>query len=146
MSGKKGKKKRAAEALEPVEQATATPGASFHKPSRESLASRGRLGGYVTASRMSPEERSERARQASAARWEAENERRRALGLPPTRRRLPLLSTEELEPWLEAVDRRFPDRQWSSHEERRRQALLLARMAAAAASHEYLTRKARGDV
>lgn len=105
---------------------------------REVLTSRARLGGYAAAANLSPEERSERARRAVQARWAAENARRAAEGLPPTKKTEPLLSAEELEPWLEEVDRRYPKRQWPNKEARRRQALLLARQAAAQAAQAAL--------
>ena len=40
-------------------------------------------------------------------------------------------SLGELEPWLEAVDEKWPDRQWPNREARRRQAIILWRTAVA---------------
>ena len=91
----------------------------------------GRRGGLTSSANMTPAERTERARKAVAARWAAENARRAELGLAPTKRTEQILSATELEPWLEEVDRQFPDQRWENKEQRRRQALLLARQAAA---------------
>jgi len=85
---------------------------------------------------MTAEERSARSRAAAQERWRRENERRAAEGLPPTRKHAPEPSAQDLEPWLEEVDRRFPDRQWPNREARRRQAIILARAAAAEAIAE----------
>lgn len=92
------------------------------------------LGGFRAASNMSPEERSERSRAGATARWAKENERRAAEGLAPTKKSTPELSAEELEPFLEEVDRRWPDREWPNREARRRQAIILARAAVAEAA------------
>lgn len=103
---------------------------------------RGRaLGGLRAAANMSPEERSARARAAAEARWSRENERRAAEGLPPLQKRAPLPSAEELEPWLDELDRRYPKRQWASSEARRREAILLLRTAAAEAASEAMKRR-----
>lgn len=98
------------------------------------------LGGLRAASNMTPEERSERSRAASNARWARENERRAAAGLPPTKKFAPEPSAEDLEPWLDEVDRRYPNRQWK-REERRREAIILARTAAAEAAAEAMKRR-----
>lgn len=90
---------------------------------------------------MSPEERSERSRAASVARWARENERRAAAGLPATRNGRAEPSAEDLEPWLEEVDLRWPDREWPNRDARRRQAVILARTAAAEAASEALKRR-----
>jgi hypothetical protein len=92
------------------------------------------LGGLRAASNMSPEERSARARKAALAGVEKRNAERAAIGLPPC--------ADELEPWLEEVDRLYPQRKWG-REARRRQAIMLARTAAAEAASEALKR--RGD-
>jgi len=113
------------------------------KQSPESWARRGRKGGFTSSSNMTPAARSERAQKAAAARWAAENARRAEAGLAPTKRTVPVLSAEELEPWLEEVDRQFPGQRWDSQEQRRRQALLLARKAAADAVDAHLNRNAR---
>lgn len=118
---------------------------AFGNPSHESLSRRGRTGAFAAHSNRTPEERSAIARKAAEARWAAENKRRAELGIAPTKRTVPLLSAEELEPWLEEVDRRFPDTKWSSQEQRRRQALLLARRAAAAAIDDVLKRNGPTD-
>lgn len=99
------------------------------------------LGGLRAAANMTPEERSERARKAAligVAKREAE---RAAAGLPPRRKPAPEPSAEELEPWLEEVDRRWPKRQWPNREARRRQAIVLLRTAAAEAASEAMKRR-----
>lgn len=96
-------------------------------PSRESAS----LGGIRAAANMTPEERSERSRAAASKRWAQVDADRAAAGLPPRRKRAPEPSAAELEPWLDEVDRRFPDRQWPNREARRRQAIILARTAIA---------------
>lgn len=101
------------------------------------------LGGLRAAANMTPEQRAERSRKASEARWARENERRAAAGLPPTKRQAPEPSADDLEPWLEEVDRRYPDRAWPNREARRREAIILARTAAAEAAAEAVRR--RGD-
>ena len=101
------------------------------------------LGGLRAASNMTPEERSERARAAASARWARENERRAAEGLPPTKKHRAEPSADDLEPWLEEVDRRYPDREWPNREARRREAIILARTAAAEAAADAVRR--RGD-
>lgn len=101
------------------------------------------LGGLRAAANLTPEERSERGRKAAAARWERERARRAAEGLPPLKSRKPEPSTEDLEPWLELVDQKWPDREWPNRESRRRQAIILLRTAAAEAASEALKR--RGD-
>jgi hypothetical protein len=100
------------------------------------------LGGLRAASNMSPEERSARARKAALAGVEKRNAERAAIGLPPTKKRPLEPSADELEPWLEEVDRLYPQRKWG-REARRRQAIMLARTAAAEAASEALKR--RGD-
>lgn len=116
---------------------------SAEKPSPRATFRSRALGGLRAASNMTPEERSERARAAAAARWARENERRAAEGLPSTKKRTPEPSADDLEPWLEEVDRRFPDREWPNREARRRQAIILARTAAAELAAEAMKR--RGD-
>ncbi|MFC4137137.1 MULTISPECIES: hypothetical protein [unclassified Microbacterium] len=101
------------------------------------------LGGLRAAANMPPEVRSERARKASEARWARENERRAAAGLPPTKKHRPEPSADDLEPWLEEVDRRYPDREWPNREARRREAIIIARTAAAEAAADAVRR--RGD-
>lgn len=104
---------------------------------------RGRsLGGLRAAANMTPEQRSERARKARAAQLARQDAERAAAGLPPRKRRAPEPSAEDLEPWLEEVDRRYPKREWG-REERRREAIILARTAAAEAAAEAMKR--RGD-
>lgn len=100
------------------------------RPSMPSRASAS-LGGIRAAANMTPEARSERSRAAAAKRWAREDAEREAAGLPPRKKRAPEPSAAELEPWLEEVDRRFPDRQWPNREARRRQAIILARTAIA---------------
>ncbi|MBS1897168.1 MAG: hypothetical protein JSS88_07295 [Actinobacteria bacterium] len=100
------------------------------------------LGGLRAAANMTPEQRSERARKARAVQLAREDERRAAAGLPPRKRRAPEPSMEDLEPWLEEVDRRYPDREWP-REARRREAIILARTAAAEAAADAMKR--RGD-
>lgn len=103
---------------------------------------RGRaLGGLRAAANMSPEARSERARKAALAGVEKRNAERAAAGLPPLKKRTPQPSAEELEPWLEELDRRYPTRQWATGEERRREAVLLMRTAAAELAAEAMKRR-----
>ncbi len=85
------------------------------------------LGGLRAAANMTPEQRSERSRASAAARWAKVDAEREAAGLPPRKRPAPEPSANELEPWLDEVDRRFPDRQWANREARRRQAIILWR-------------------
>lgn len=101
------------------------------------------LGGLRAAANLTPEQRAERSRAASNARWARENERRTAAGLPPTKKHAPEPSADDLEPWLELVDEKWPDREWPNREARRRQAIILARSAAAEAASEAMKR--RGD-
>ena len=89
------------------------------------------LGGLRAAANMTPEARSERARNAAAVREAKLNAEREAAGLPPRRKKPAEPSANELEPWLDEVDRRFPDRQWPNREARRRQAIILWRTAVA---------------
>lgn len=91
------------------------------------------LGGLRAAANMTPEARSERARKAAAVREAKRDAERAEAGLPPRRKRAPEPSAAELEPWLDEVDRRFPDREWPNREARRRQAIILWRTAAAEA-------------
>ena len=98
------------------------------------------LGGLRSAAKLTPEERSERARAAINVRWARENQRREAEGLAPTKKYTPELTAEELEPYLEEVDRRWPDREWPTREARRRQAVLLARIDVAEAASGALRR------
>lgn len=93
------------------------------------------LGGLRAASNMTAEERSARSRAAAQERWRRENERRAAEGLPPTKKHASEPSAQDLEPWLELVDEKWPDRQWPPGA-RRRQAIILARAAAAEAIAE----------
>jgi hypothetical protein len=103
---------------------------------------RGRsLAGFRTAANMTPEERSERARVAATKRWALEDERRAAAGLAPLKRRPPEPSAEELEPWLELVDQKWPDRQWPNREARRRQAIILLRTETAELAAEAMKRR-----
>lgn len=90
------------------------------------------LGGIRAAANMTPEQRSERSRKAAAVREAKRDAEREAAGLPPRKKRAPEPSAEELAPWLEMVDRLYPDRQWP-REARRRQAIILARTAVAEA-------------
>ena len=101
------------------------------------------LAGLRSAANLSPEERSERARKAALAGVAKRNAERAAAGLPPTKKRAPLPSAEELEPWLDEVDRLYPTRQWPSADARRREAILLMRTAAAKLASDALKR--RGD-
>jgi hypothetical protein len=91
------------------------------------------LGGLRAAANMTPEARSERSRNAAAVREAKRDAEREAAGLPPRRKASPEPSAAELEPWLDEVDRRWPDRQWPNREARRRQAIILARTAIAEA-------------
>ena len=99
------------------------------------------LGGLRAAANMTPEERSERARAASAARWAKENERRVAAGLAPTKKFAPQPSADDLEPWYEKVDELYPDREWPNREARRREAIILARTAAAEAASDAIKKR-----
>lgn len=112
---------------------------------RSLAAHTGALGGLRAATNLTPEERSERGRKAAQARWAKENAKRAAEGLPPRGRRAPEPSAEDLEPWLEEVDRRWPDRAWPNREARRRQAIILARAAAAEAAAEYIAKREAGN-
>jgi hypothetical protein len=100
------------------------------------------LGGLRSASNLTPEQRSERARKAALAGVEKRNAERAALGLPPTKKPLAEPSANDLEPWLDEVDRLYPDREWPNREARRRQAIMLARTAAAEAASDALKRRA----
>jgi hypothetical protein len=93
---------------------------------------------------MTPEERSARARKASAAREAKPAAEREAAGLPPRRKRPPEPSAAELEPWLDEVDRRWPDRVWPNRDARRRQAIVLLRTAAAEAVAEAFKHRGGG--
>lgn len=85
---------------------------------------------------MTPEARSERARAAINARWAKRDAERAAAGLPPRKKPATEPSAVELEPWLEEVDRRYPERAWPNREARRRQAIILWRTAVAEAIAE----------
>lgn len=89
------------------------------------------LGGLRAASNMTPEARSERARKAAQAREAKRDAERAAAGLPPRKKPMPEPSAAELAPWLEEVDKRYPDRVWPHREARRRQAVILWRTAVA---------------
>lgn len=89
------------------------------------------LGGLRAAANMTPEERSERSRKAAAVREAKRDAERAAAGLPPRKKAAPEPSASELEPWLEAVDEKWPNRQWPNREARRRQAIILWRTAVA---------------
>lgn len=89
------------------------------------------LGGLRAAANMTPEQRSDRARKANLARQAKIDAEREEAGLAPRRKPAPEPSAAELEPWLDEVDRRFPDRQWPNREARRRQAIILWRTAVA---------------
>jgi hypothetical protein len=102
------------------------------QPPESTRASRA-LGGLTAAMNMTPEERAERGRRGAAVTNAKRAAAREAAGLPPAKKRAPEPSAAALEPWLEEVDRRWPDREWSSAEARRRQAILLLRMATAEA-------------
>lgn len=112
--------------------------ADHDRPSPFTYRSRA-LGGLRAAAHMSPEERSARARKAALAGVAKREAERAAAGLPPRRKRAPEPSVEELEPWLEEVDRLHPDRQWP-RDARRREAILLMRTAAAEAASDALKR------
>lgn len=86
------------------------------------------LGGLRAAAGMSPEERSARARKAALAGIEKRDAEREAAGLPPRKKRPPEPSAEELEPFYELLDAKYPKRQWASREVRRREAILLMRI------------------
>ncbi|HEY8317142.1 MAG TPA: hypothetical protein VIG35_09770 [Gaiellaceae bacterium] len=102
----------------------------------------GRLGGLSSAAKMTPEQRTERARKAVATRWRRENERRTAEGIAPTKPTRQPLDAEELEPFLAEVDERFGvDYPWPNKMSRKRQAILLARQAAARLANEAFTRR-----
>jgi len=88
---------------------------------------RARLAAFAGAAKLTPEERSERARKGAAAMWAKDAAKREADGRPPRKPTKREPSANELEPWLEEVDRRWPDREWPHSEARRRQALILAR-------------------
>ncbi|MBZ4488021.1 hypothetical protein LQ938_11925 [Microbacterium sp. cx-55] len=97
------------------------------------------LGGLRAAANMTPAERSERARKGALAVHAKRDAEREAAGLPPRKKRPPEPSAAELEPWLDEVDRRWPERQWPSGG-RRRQAIILARMAVAEMVSEAMKR------
>lgn len=98
----------------------------------EGIAARARQGGYAAAARMTPEQRTERARKAVQARWARENERRAVAGEPPTKKTAPLLDDDSLAHYLARVDERFgADYPWKYPADRKRQALALAREEAA---------------
>lgn len=99
------------------------------------------LGGLRAAANMTPEQRSERARKAALAGVAKREAERAAAGLPPRRKPAPEPSADDLEPWLEEVDRRFHGREWPNREARRRQAIILARTAAAEAAAEAIKRR-----
>jgi hypothetical protein len=102
------------------------------------------LGGLRAAANMTPEERSERARKAALAGVAKREAARAAAGLPPRRKPAPEPSADELEPFLDEVDRRWPNRQWQNREARRRQAIILAREAVAEAAAEALKQRGGG--
>lgn len=102
---------------------------------RERMAQLGRVGGHARAAKLSPEERREAARKAVTARWELENARRAAEGLPPTRKTTPLLSDDAKDHYLSLVDEQFGvDYPWKYPIDRIRQAEKLARADAARAA------------
>ncbi|MEX1078490.1 MAG: hypothetical protein WED09_05225 [Homoserinimonas sp.] len=98
---------------------------------------RARLAAFAGAAKLTPEERSERARKGAAAMWAKDAARREAEGLPPRKPAKREPSAHELEVWLLEVDKRWPDREWPYAEARRRQALILAREYMARAEMEY---------
>lgn len=121
-----------------------TPDETPAKKNASPATSRGRaLGGLRAAANLTPEARSERSRLAATARWAKSDAEREAAGLPIRKRRAPEPSAEDLEPFLDDVDRLWPDRQWPNREARRRQAIILARTAAAEAASGALNRSGR---
>lgn len=111
--------------------------AEKRQPPASTRASRA-LGGLAAAANMTPEERSERGRRGAAVTNAKKAAAREAAGLPPLKKRAPEPSAAALEPWLAEVDRRWPDREWTSAEARRRQAILLLRIATAEAVAESM--------
>lgn len=110
---------------------------------RERMAALGRKGAWALNARLSPEERSESARRAVAARWAKENARREALGLPPTKKWEPELEADDLDAWLEELDASMPEARLWPHEKRRRQAVLLMKKSIADATVEAMKRGER---
>lgn len=114
------------------------------KPAPDEMGRRGQIGGYALAASRTPAERSEAARKAVQARWERENARRAAEGLPPTKKTHYPLEGEALDYYLALVDERFGrDYPWKFPSDRKRQAIALARADAARAAAEAFSR--RGD-
>lgn len=116
------------------------------QPSGEEMRRRGRVGGYAAAAKLSPTERSERARKAVAERWRRENERRAAEGQAPTKKTTPLLTDDAKAFYVERVDEIFgADYPWRYPSDRIRQAEKIARADAARTASEAFARKARDD-
>ena len=111
-------------APEPVEEPTEAP--VEHRITRYAS-----LGGFARAAALTPEQMRSQMRRVRAARTEKDNARRLAAGLPlPAPKDRPL-SDEELQFWLDEVDRRFPDRVFANRMQKPRLALRLARENAA---------------
>lgn len=111
-------------------------------PSGDEMGRRGQIGGYARAASLTPTERSEAARKAVTARWERENARRAAEGLPPTKKTHVPLDGEALAYYLRVVDERFGrDYPWRFPSDRKRQAIALAREDAARAAAEAFGRR-----
>jgi hypothetical protein len=129
-------------AVEPTGDET-TP--STPKPSNEAMSRRARIGGFARAAAMTFEEQSEAGRKAVAARWDRENAKREALGLPPHRPTPQPLDDDVLRYWLDRVDDLYPDRVFANRMQRRRLAITLARQEAARVAAEVFDRNERGN-
>lgn len=116
------------------------------QPSRAEMSRRGSVGAYALAAKMSPAERSESARRAVTARWAKENERRAALGKPPTKKTRAVLDDEALAFWVAVVDEKFgTNYPWRFAEDRKRQAIAMARAEAARWAADSFARRDRGN-
>lgn len=125
MSGKQDSKKGKA-AAESEEQTRAAPRKRTNL-GRPFTSSRARVASFTHHMNMTPEQEREHAKKMAEARWAKHRAERVAQGLPPTKPRRPLLSYEELLPWLEKVDEEFPKETFDTPEDRKRRAMLLAR-------------------
>ena len=121
MSGKRAKK--AAESVEPTPAAPA----KRNNLGRPFTSSRARVASYTRHMNMTPEQERAHGKNMAEARWAKYRAERVAQGLPPTKPRRPLLSYDELLPWLEKVDEEFPHEVFATPEDRKRRAILLAR-------------------
>lgn len=117
-------------------------------PDGDEMGRRGRVGGYAAAAKLTPEERTAKARKAVQARWEREAKRRAAAGEAPLKKTRSLLTDEEKAYYVAKVDDAFGvNYPWRHPSDRIRQAEKLARAEAARAAAEAFRRAKieRGD-